>query len=72
MLLRGYVGATLIGTALFASRGGVQLALYKQNATGWLAFAKVAMGFPLYALAVDAGFWVVTRARRREFADVRS
>jgi hypothetical protein len=72
VLLRGYVGATLIGTALFASRGGVQLALYKQNATGWLAFAKVAMGFPLYALAVGAGFWVVTRARRREFAHVRS
>lgn len=66
VLLRGYVGATLIGTALFASRGAVQLALYKQNATGWLAFTKVAMGFPLYALCVIAGFWVVTRARRRQ------
>lgn len=64
VLLRGYVGATLIGTALFASRGAVQLALYKQNATGWLAFTKVAMGFPLYAVCVLAGFWVVTRARR--------
>ena len=66
VLLRGYVGATLIGTALFASRGAVQLALYKQNATGWLAFTKVAMGFPLYAACVVAGFWVVTRARRRQ------
>ena len=65
-LFRGYLGATLIGTALFASRGIVQLALYKHNATGWLAFAKVAMGFPLYAIAVAAGFWLVTRARRRE------
>jgi uncharacterized protein DUF3159 len=66
VLLRGYVGATLIGTALFASRGAVQLALYKQNATGWLAFTKVAMGFPLYAVCVIAGFWVVTRARRQQ------
>lgn len=65
VLLRAYVGATLIGTVLFASRGIVQLTLFQHNATGWLAFARVAMGFPLYLVAVGAGFWVVTRARRR-------
>ncbi|MDP9117756.1 MAG: DUF3159 domain-containing protein [Actinomycetota bacterium] len=64
-LLRGYTYATLIGTALFASRAIVQFTLFRRNATGWLAFARIAMGFPLYLAAVAAGFWVVTRARRR-------
>ena len=64
-LLRAYVAATLIGTGLFASRAIVQLTLYKRNATGWLAFARIAMGFPLYLVAVGGVFWVVSRARRR-------
>ena len=63
-LLRAYLIATLIGTAMFAARGIVQLTLFQHNATGWLAFARIAMGFPLYILAVAAGFWVVNRARR--------
>jgi uncharacterized protein DUF3159 len=64
-LLRGYLLATLIGTALFASRGIVQLTLYKHNATGWLAFARIAMGFPLYLVALGGVFLVVSRTRRR-------
>jgi hypothetical protein len=43
----------------------VQLALFDRNATGWLAFARIAMGYPLYIAAVGFGFWIVTRARRR-------
>ncbi|HEY7008210.1 MAG TPA: DUF3159 domain-containing protein [Jatrophihabitantaceae bacterium] len=62
-LLRAYTIATLIGTALFLSRGIVQATLYHDNATGWLAFARVAMGYPLYIAAVGAGYWVVRRAR---------
>lgn len=64
-LLVAYTVATLIGTALFLSRGVVQLTLYRHDATGWLAFARVAMGYPLYIVAVAAGYWVVRRARRR-------
>ena len=53
----------LIGTALFLARGFVQATLYHDNATGWLAFARVAMGYPLYIAAVGAGYWVVRRVR---------
>jgi hypothetical protein len=63
-LLRAYTVATLIGTVLFVSRGVVQLTLYRQDATGWLAFARIAMGYPLYVAAVASAYWVVRRARR--------
>jgi len=62
-LLVAYTVATLIGAALFLARGFVQLALYGQNATGWLAFARIAMGYPLFLLALAAAWWVIRRAR---------
>jgi len=65
VLLRAYDVATLMATVVFLARGVVQLALFRRNATGWLAFARIAMGYPLYIAAVGFGFWVVTRARRR-------
>jgi hypothetical protein len=64
-LLRAYLLATGVGLAMFAARGIVQLSLYHRNATGWLAFARITMGFPLYILAVAAGFWIVSRARKQ-------
>ncbi len=64
-LLRAYTIATLIGTALFLARGVVQATLYHDNATGWLAFARVAMGYPLYIAAVGAGYWIVRRVRHQ-------
>jgi len=70
-LLRAYTIATLIGTALFLARGVVQATLYHDNATGWLAFARVAMGYPLYIAAVGAGYWVVRRVRHRLPAHVQ-
>ncbi len=64
-LLVAYSLATLAGLVLFLSRGIVQATLYGDNATGWLAFARVAMGYPLYIAAVGFAFLIVTRARRR-------
>jgi hypothetical protein len=64
-LLRAYDLATLAATVVFLARGLVQLALFRHNATGWLAFARISMGYPLYIAAVGFGFWIVTRARRR-------
>jgi hypothetical protein len=64
-LLRAYLLATAAASAVFLARGIVQFALFQHNATGWLAFARIAMGFPLYVAAVAFGFWVVTRARKR-------
>jgi FtsH-binding integral membrane protein len=63
VLLRAYTIATLIGTVVFLARGIVQALLYHQNATGWLAFARVAMGYPLYIAGVALAFLVVRRAR---------
>lgn len=68
VLLRAYTVATVIGTALFLARGVVQATLYRENSTGWLAFARVAMGYPLYIAAVGAGYWIVRRARHRDRA----
>lgn len=68
-LLRAYLLATLVATAVFLARGIVQLALFNRNATGWLAFARLAMGYPLYVVALGFGFWIVTRARRQLAAE---
>ena len=68
-LLRAYDMATAAGTVVFLARGLVQWKLYGDNATGWLAFARVAMGYPLWIAAVGLGFLVITRARRRLAAE---
>ena len=64
-LLRAYAAATLIWTALMLLRGFVQLALYHHNATGWLAFARIAMGYPLTIAALGATYLIVRRARHQ-------
>ncbi|MEP7019639.1 MAG: DUF3159 domain-containing protein [Pseudonocardiales bacterium] len=64
-LLRAYDIATLAATVVFLARGVVQLTLFRHNATGWLAFARISMGYPLYIAAVGFGFWIVSRTRRR-------
>jgi len=64
-LRRAYTYATLGATAVFLARGVVQLALFDQNSTGWLAFARIAMGYPLTIVMVGYGYWVVSRARRK-------
>jgi hypothetical protein len=65
VIRRAYDAATLLAALIFLARGIVQLALFKHNATGWLAAARIAMGYPLTILAVGFGYLVVTRARRR-------
>lgn len=64
-LLRAYTLATAAATAVFLARGVVQATLYGRDATGWLAFARVSMGFPLYLAALGYAFFVVSRCRRR-------
>ncbi len=64
-LLIAYTWATIAVTAVFLVRGIVQLTLYRENATGWLAVARIAMGYPLFLAAIGFCFLVVTRARRR-------
>lgn len=63
--LRGHDIATLAVAAVFASRFLVQRWLYDADATGWLAFAKIAMGMPLLALALVVVVWAFHRSTRR-------
>jgi hypothetical protein len=65
ILLRAYMWATLAATLVFLSRGIVQAALYHRNSTGWLAFARIAMSYPLFLAAAGFSFLVVGRARRQ-------
>ncbi|ACU97418.1 DUF3159 domain-containing protein [Saccharomonospora viridis] len=62
---RGYDIATLALAAVFASRFVVQRWLYDEDLTGWLAFAKIVMGYPLYGLALLVVVWAVRRSDRR-------
>lgn len=61
---RGYDIATLVLAAVFASRFVVQNWLYGEDATGWLAFARIAMGYPLTAVALVVVVWAIRRSER--------
>ncbi|MBV9821887.1 MAG: DUF3159 domain-containing protein, partial [Actinobacteria bacterium] len=64
-LRRAYDIATLAVLAMFLARALVQLSLFKDNRTGLLAVAKIAMGLPLYLAVVAVVFWVGRRARHQ-------
>ncbi|TNC27660.1 DUF3159 domain-containing protein [Amycolatopsis alkalitolerans] len=61
----GYDLATLALAVVFGARFVVQRWLYDSDHTGWLAFAKIAMGYPLYALAFLVVIWAVRRSDKR-------
>ncbi|MGI8880022.1 MAG: DUF3159 domain-containing protein [Jatrophihabitans sp.] len=65
ILLRAYLRATCAATLIFAARGVVQLTLFSRHDTGWLAVTRIAMGYPLTALALGFAFWTIRRARHR-------
>ncbi|KJE20714.1 Protein of unknown function (DUF3159) [Frankia torreyi] len=58
---RAAVWATLVWGAVFALRFGVQGVLYLADESGWLAAANIALGLPLFGLAVLASFAIVRR-----------
>jgi hypothetical protein len=62
-LRRAAALATLVWVAVFGLRTAVQGALYLAGSVGWLAVAKIAMGYPLTALAVLVTIALVRRAR---------
>ena len=64
-VLHGFDVATLVFAAVFASRYAVQQWLYDAGATGWLAVARIAMGYPLLAVALLVTYWAARRAKRR-------
>ncbi|QUH01326.1 DUF3159 domain-containing protein [Saccharopolyspora erythraea] len=60
----GYDLATLAWTVVFAAKFVVQQWLYVSDETGWLAFARIAMGYPLTGLALIVTVWAVRRASK--------
>lgn len=64
-LLRGYSLVTLGWAAVFALRAGVQGALYLGDARyGWLAAAKLALGYPVTLVAVALTVLFIRRVSR--------
>jgi hypothetical protein len=57
-----YDVATVAVALVFAARFVVQHWLYEEDLTGWLAFARIAMGYPLTALALLVMIWAARRA----------
>ena len=62
--LVGYDIATLAWTLVFGAKYVVQQWLYAADETGWLAFARIAMGYPLAGLALIVTVWAVRRAAK--------
>lgn len=56
--------ATMTWVLVFASRFVVQHHLYERNQTGWLGVARIAMGWPLTAVAALATYVAIRAARR--------
>lgn len=62
--LIAYSIATAAMALIFGARFVVQRWLYDEDYTGWLAFAKIAMGYPLYALGLLTVVWAVRRSEK--------
>jgi hypothetical protein len=56
--------ATLVWAVLFASRFLVQQHLYDADQTGWLGVARIAMGWPLTAVAALVTYIAIRSAQR--------
>ena len=63
-LLRAYTWASLLWVVVFAARVIVQGWLYDAQEETWLGIARLAMGLPLFALALLGTVLAVRRALR--------
>ena len=63
-LLRAYTWASLLWVVVFASRVVVQGWLYDADEETWLGIARLAMGVPLFSLALLGTVLAVRRAQR--------
>lgn len=63
--LRRYNVATAVLALVFAARFLVLQRLYEQNEVGWLTVSKIAMNYPLWAVALVVIVWAVRRADHR-------
>lgn len=63
-LMRVYMWCTALWVVVFLSRGLVQRYLYQEDQTGWLAVARLGMGYPLTVGALAVSVLAVRRVRR--------
>lgn len=63
--LRRYDIATAVLAAVFATRFVVMRTLYEHNEVGWLTVSKIAMNYPLWAVALIVIVWAVRSADHR-------
>jgi hypothetical protein len=63
---RYYDVATAVWVLVFGARFVVQHWLYATNQVGWLAFTRIAMGWPLTAVAALVTVWAVRKADLRQ------
>jgi len=71
-LVRRYDLATAVWVVVFAVRYIVQSVLLDREAIGWLAFARIAMGYPLWILGIVVSVWIVLRGTDTTMPSVRS
>ena len=62
--VRAFDLATLVWVVVFASRFVVQRHLYDADQTGWLGVARIAMGWPLTAVAALVTYLAIRSAQR--------
>lgn len=65
-LLRTFGWLTVAWSAVYFAKVGVQGALYAANLETWLGIARVALGFPPYALLLAGTIWAVRRINAGE------
>jgi len=63
--LRRYDIATAVVAIVFAARFIVLHRLYENNEVGWLTVSKIAMNYPLWAVALVVIVWAVRHADHR-------
>jgi hypothetical protein len=63
-LRRAYTLATGLWAVVFGARVVVQGLLYDANEETWLGVARLAMGYPLFGLALLGTIWAVRRAQQ--------
>lgn len=68
--LHAFDVATLAFVALFSARFVVQQWLYDGGFSGWLAFARIAMGYPLLGAVSVIVYWAIRRANRQVGSDI--
>jgi hypothetical protein len=65
VVLHAFDVATAVFAAVFTARFVIQEWLYDAGSTGWLAVARIAMGYPLLALALLVTYWAIRRVNVR-------